>query len=134
MNLKSTNNNIGLTFGALLLASLTAFAGYRADASQPPEITSEDPAPEAEVLDFASIKAQIFEAHCTRCHNDARESKGVNLEYYDRVFPIVDKIRDAVETDRMPRRAAALTAEEKELLFAWIDQGAVEVVTEGGAK
>lgn len=81
-------------------------------------------------LDFATIRTQIFEPKCFKCHSvDGGNRHDVNLETYANVKPIIQDILDAVKNDFMPRKAPPLTAAEKELLERWVKDGAPETTT-----
>lgn len=75
-------------------------------------------APE-KLLDFATVSSQIFTPHCVRCHGEFSE--------YTKVALNLQSIKDAVMTNRMPRRSP-LPDDLKAVLNAWINQGAPETV------
>ncbi len=77
-------------------------------------------------LGFQTIRSQILEPHCLKCHSSAVHKAGVVLEGYEQVFALQEKIRTAIETDDMPRRAPPLSPELKQLLFTWLDAGLPE--------
>ncbi len=79
-------------------------------------------APE-KLLDFAIVQTQIFTPHCVRCHGEFNE--------YTKVALNLPMIKDAVMTNRMPRRSP-LPDDLKALLNEWIDQGAKETVAQAG--
>lgn len=81
-------------------------------------------------LSFSSVKEQVLTARCLTCHavNGSRGSnKGqINLESYQNVFELRDRIRDSVLDGSMPDQSPPLSAYEKKLLLAWLDAGASE--------
>lgn len=78
-------------------------------------------------LSFASVKALVLQAHCLPCHSQAAGNVGgINLETYANVFPLVQEIQSAVSSNHMPLGGAALPANEKAILFAWINDHAPE--------
>lgn len=80
----------------------------------------------ASVLDFATIKAQVFQNNCIRCHSLAGGNKaGVNLESYSSVKPIAQVILSAVNSGSMPP-SGTLPSSAKTLLLNWVQAGAPE--------
>lgn len=84
-------------------------------------------------VDYATVKSQVFEPYCIRCHGNQVAKGQVNLEVYSNAFQNSRAIRDDVETDSMPAKGPKVPPELKALLFAWIDSGSPEttVVTPG---
>lgn len=81
--------------------------------------------PEA-VLDFATVKAQVFQNNCIRCHSLAGGNKaGVNLENYSSVKPLAQSILSAVNSGFMPP-SGTLPSAAKTLLTNWVQAGALE--------
>lgn len=81
------------------------------------------------VLDFAAVKAQVFQSYCIRCHSQAGGNKaGVNLESYLSVKPIVQTIMSAVNNQFMPP-SGTLPGTAKNLLVSWVQAGAPEFST-----
>lgn len=77
-------------------------------------------------ISFLTVRNEVFTPACLQCHSNAAGNfAGINLESYDRVQPILDRIYNSVNSGFMPL-GGALTDEQKELLFRWIAQGAKE--------
>ena len=72
---------------------------------------------------FETVKKKIFEPSCIKCHQ--------NYGFYESVKQDLNSIVQNVETDRMPKNASPLTAEQKKLLVEWVADGAKNVVTAG---
>lgn len=84
-------------------------------------------------LDFATIKAQVFEPNCIRCHSAAGGNRaGINLETYSSVQPLVQTILSVVSSGAMPP-SGGMAANLKASLVAWIQAGAPEIVDPNGA-
>ncbi len=80
-------------------------------------------------LDFATIKSQVFQGYCLRCHSLAGGNKGgINLEVYGNVNPLVQRISSAVSSGFMPQ-SGTLPGPIKLLLLNWIQAGAPEFAT-----
>lgn len=94
-----------------------------------PPAPPEQPAPpppgpgpiEPVAIDFAMVKARIFEPYCIECHG--------RYEKYEKVLSRLKDIQDAVETNRMPKESPPLAPELKQLLADWIRAGAPEKIT-----
>ena len=78
-------------------------------------------------LEFATVKAQVFEPYCVRCHSTAGGNfSGVYVETYADVFSRLNQITAAVNSGFMPK-GGTLPAAAKDLLNAWAQAGAPEV-------
>jgi hypothetical protein len=75
-----------------------------------------------EALNFETIKKQVLEPHCFRCHDSFMK---LPLATYEQVVPYLSKIRWTVMTNQMPPKTP-LNDDLKQKLFEWIDQGAAE--------
>ena len=91
--------------------------------------------PKGEVT-YSKHVAAIFNRHCVECHRDG-ELAPFPAGAYDEVVGWADNIREVVSEGRMPPWLAdpqygkfsndcSMSAEEKETLFAWIDDGCPE--------
>ncbi len=78
--------------------------------------------------DFVTVSQAVFQPHCVKCHGAESVKGGVNLEVYASAAGHATKIRTALETDDMPRRAPPLPDDLKAIVFAWIAAGAPETV------
>lgn len=67
-------------------------------------------------LDFASVKARIFDPRCASCHSQFANYAAVKRE--------LPAISSSVNSGRMPKVGGPLSASEKSLLFDWINIGA----------
>lgn len=67
-------------------------------------------------LSFKQLRKEVFEPHCIRCHFNYKK---YNVVYRDR-----KKILDSISSNRMPKNAAPLDSELKELVEAWVENGA----------
>ena len=86
------------------------------------------PGPSAETPDFAFVSQTVFEPHCVKCHSNETAKGGVNLTVYTNAVRHASKIKEAIETDDMPRRAPPLTPDLKAIVYAWIANGTPEIV------
>ena len=73
--------------------------------------------PEPVAISFEDVRINVLEVSCTSCHS--------GYSNYQKVKGDIDFIRDAIETGDMPLRGS-LTQVQKDLIFNWIDQGAIE--------
>lgn len=81
------------------------------------------------VIRFAQVNAAIIQPYCLSCHTN--HPNGVNFRNYAEVAmyvlpgrPEFSIIWEKVSQDLMPKNGPALSVEEKQLLFNWIEQGA----------
>ena len=113
--------------------------------------TAKLPPPAARAVDFVRDIRPIFQAHCLKCHDNAKQRSGFRLDDKasalrggETYAPDIKPGRSAesplihfvagLETERrMPKEGEPLSAEQVGLLRAWIDQGA-EWPDEGEAK
>lgn len=81
-------------------------------------------------LDYQTVRSQVFEAYCFKCHSQSGGNKaGINFESYSNTIAVGPSvIRDAIATDFMPQRGT-LPLPLKNLLLSWIDAGAPEVAS-----
>jgi mono/diheme cytochrome c family protein len=70
------------------------------------------------VSDFQSIRAQVFDPHCVKCHSQYSAYSAVRREAV--------AILSAISNDRMPKAAAPLSAELKAAIQDWITAGTPE--------
>jgi hypothetical protein len=112
-----------------------------ADAAAPtaePEPTA-TPAPTVDLanVSFEGHVLPIFEQHCTECHGGDEPEEGLRLTSQAEVMAgswngsVVEPgdvensyLIEQVVTGRMPKRGPKLTAEEIEIITAWVEQGA----------
>lgn len=97
--------------------------GEPGEGTQPePPVTPPVPPPPA--LNFAAVKAKVFDAKCLRCH-------GRDLDTYENARPLLREIDFRVRLEGAgqmpPASRPQLTAEEKQLLLDWIQAGAPEL-------
>ncbi len=82
-------------------------------------------------LDFATVRAQVFQPHCFQCHSQAGGNRaGVNLESYANVNSRLATIQNAVNSGAMPPSGSLPTA-TRALLNNWIQAGAPEINSGG---
>ncbi len=91
-----------------------------AEPEPPKPDPTEPPAPPR--LNFARIRAQVFESKCIRCHQS-------ELDTYEQTAPLLSDIEYRVQDiggmfQMPPANRAQLTEEEKNLLLEWIRSGA----------
>lgn len=102
-------------------------------------------------VDFGRDIQPLFEQHCYKCHGPDKEKGGLRLDVRESAFkaaesgdfPIVagdpgkskilQLIKSADKTERMPSKAEPLAADKIQLLQTWIAEGAVWPVTAGPA-
>lgn len=78
-------------------------------------------------VDFATVKKQVLEPQCLKCHNAAKAKGDIVLETYEQTFSHINKIKTVVETDEMPP-IETLLPEQKKALLDWIGNDAPENV------
>lgn len=88
--------------------------GANTPAEEPTPVPAPTPVPGA--VDFAQVRAAIFNPHCVGCHAGFAE--------YARVAARLPAIQRAIDTNFMPRGGPPLSAELKTLLNEWIGQSA----------
>jgi mono/diheme cytochrome c family protein len=78
----------------------------------------------------------IFQANCSSCHGDNRQSAGLNLSSADGVMNAVNvgaivagsadnsRLVDDIVSGRMPRRGAPLSQQDIQTISNWINAGA----------
>ncbi len=98
-------------------------------------------APAKPSLDFVKDVRPILEARCFSCHGPDKQRADLRLDRKDTALkggdsgPVIvpgksheslllKRVGSAVEKERMPPRGDPLTAEQREVLRSWIDQGA----------
>ncbi len=113
----------------ILALSLSVTAcGYK-HTGLPGDSAANGPLGQGSSLSFTSVKAQVFQPYCIRCHSQAGGNKaGINLETYARVKPIITRVKAAVNTNFMPQ-SGPLNDTSKAILNAWADAGAPETAT-----
>jgi uncharacterized membrane protein len=108
----------------LLAALMTAGCNSYKSKLQPQEDSNVIPA----AIDYAFVKAKVFQPKCVRCHSSAGGNKGdVNMETYENVIANLADIENdtLVEKSMPPRRAGGPLGEyEQNILKLWIDAGA----------
>lgn len=113
-------------FFVLLLPALMAGCNYN-DLKNVPAPTGKTGQPNpALVVDFATVKSQVLDPACIRCHSGANPRGGIRLETFEQVFALKDSLRVQVETGAMPPRPPGLSPDQKALVLAWVDSGAPE--------
>lgn len=77
-----------------------------------------------DLIDFAQVKAEVFAPSCVGCHSNA----GIFVpDTFAVVKARIGGIANAISTGRMPKAPApALTADQKNLVAAWVNIGAPE--------
>ncbi len=93
----------------------------------PPPVTP--PAPITATPSFADVSSAVFVPHCIKCHSNTVEKGKVNLEQYTTAAKHAAAIGTELDTDDMPRKAPALPADLKAIVYAWIAGGAPEFAT-----
>lgn len=84
------------------------------------------PAP-AELMTYERLKAEVLSPKCIGCHSSAFAAAGVNLDDYMITKANASRIRFTVENNLMPKSPMSpLSAEEKNKVYAWIDDGLLE--------
>lgn len=86
----------------------------------PPPTTGPEPQ-----LDYATVRKQVLEPMCIRCHVPPKPRAGVNLEDYPNTLKNIVGIQEQVEQGLMPPRDS-LTDEQLNLILNWIKAGAPE--------
>lgn len=96
--------------------------------SEPPPPTQNPPPVVPPVqngeVKFSQVNEAVFKPKCLTCHSaSAGNMAGINLESYEIILQLVPRIESAINSDKMPL-GSPLNKELKELLNAWIKQGA----------
>lgn len=81
-------------------------------------------------LTYQNVLTLVLTNKCLNCHSEKGGNRGeLNLEGYQNIFNIREKIREQVLSKKMPKRSAgSLTDEQMKLVVDWIDAGAKEFV------
>lgn len=80
--------------------------------------------PEGTILSYQTLNSKIIGPRCLECHSNSGGNSGdVNLESYEKVMGQLGDIKDSVESNRMPKNRAKLSARELNLLVTWINAG-----------
>lgn len=79
------------------------------------------PQEEMEKLSYSYVFSKVFEPKCISCHGD---SGGVNLESFARIVEKIPQIKQTVFIDQTMPKKAALSEEQKKILWNWIAMGA----------
>ncbi|MGE0614513.1 MAG: hypothetical protein AB7P04_02645 [Bacteriovoracia bacterium] len=112
-----------MKYSKLILILILAFGAPSCAPGSPPSggasPAMELPPQRFESIDFAVVKARVFESDCVSCHRQYGSYESVKFE--------LGNILSAVEAGRMPRGGGPLSAEKQDLLRAWRDAGAPEV-------
>lgn len=111
-------------FGLLIVLALSSGCGKYKDSVELTNVPLTSPskpnAGNVAGIGFAEVKSALLDTSCIKCHQ--------NYTFYDSVKQDLDKIVQAVETDRMPKNSSPLSAEQKKLLTDWVANGAHETV------
>jgi uncharacterized membrane protein len=91
----------------------------------PAPVTPPLPPAGPEVLDYATVKTQVIDRACLKCHSAPANRGDVNLESYQEVLKNIVDIKMDVADGTMPKRST-LTPEQKNLILDWIAAGAPE--------
>jgi hypothetical protein len=99
--------------------------------------TATEPATTGEVS-FAANILPILQKSCVNCHGGNRTEKGLDLNSYQGVMagssrgPVIvagdaehSSLVTAIQSGKMPKRGAKLTAEEVQLFIDWVMAGAL---------
>ncbi len=77
------------------------------------------------VINYALLNSQIFAPICLRCHSKAAGNQGgINLETYTTVKQNLSNVQSVIATNFMPLNGPPLSQALKNLLNAWIVNGA----------
>jgi hypothetical protein len=121
----------------LILAIGLAGCNYRhmKPKGQPGEPQSGNPGPER-VVTYDMVREKVFAPLCIECHNPDMARAGLDLTTHDAAMAAVTRgnpgeslVYNMVEWEEMPPKRRMpplrlLTAEEKDLVKAWIEGGA----------
>lgn len=80
----------------------------------------EDEETNQDIIDFQTIRTEIIDSACIRCHQ--------NYANYNVVKNSAQQILQSIVTERMPKNSGPLNAEQKALFRAWIAAGTPEKV------
>ncbi len=82
----------------------------------------------AAVVTYEEVRAAVFAPRCISCHGGNFSAAGLDLTNYSGASSWANQIRAAVASNRMPLAPnPPLSDADKELVFAWVDGGALEV-------
>jgi uncharacterized membrane protein len=74
-------------------------------------------------VSYAAQIAPLLAANCTSCHGASNPSAGISLNNHTNVKANASRANSMIQSGRMPP-TGALSAANKALFQAWIDQGA----------
>lgn len=91
----------------------------------PPPAPEPPPEPPPLVLDYETVRKNVIEPSCIKCHSTAHPKGGVNLDSYQGILKDLADVQSDIELDIMPLRSV-LTPAQKTLILDWIKTGAPE--------
>ncbi len=66
----------------------------------------------------------VFDPYCFHCHGDTSAKANLNVDNYQTVVGMKDKIKSDVSSDQMPKGEALVPGDLKVIVSAWVDAGA----------
>lgn len=118
--------------GALIFIMLLSACGYK-NTQLDLNDNSSNKILDSSVLDYQTIRTQVFQNYCFECHSQEGGNEGdANFETYANTFPNIATIKTKVENGSMPKRRPPLPIKIKQILLEWIAFGAPEFAS-GGA-
>lgn len=84
----------------------------------------------ATIITYDILKSDVLENGCIGCHSAGNPRGGIDLSSYLKAKPLAARIQFVVERGTMPRPPVTLTAEQKNKIITWVEQGAVNSLTE----
>lgn len=82
------------------------------------------------VVEFQEVDQAVFASSCTRCHGGPGGAGGVDTSTFAGVKANLSNIFNAIETGRMPRGGPPVSADNVNLVAAWINIGAPQTVND----
>jgi hypothetical protein len=75
-------------------------------------------------LSYAAVQALVFDGYCAHCHGNTVAKANLNVDNYQSVLGMRDKIKSDVMSDHMPMNETRVPSDLKTILVAWVDAGA----------
>ena len=82
------------------------------------------------LITYDTLRADVLQSKCIGCHSASSPRGGVDLSSYMAAKPLAQRIQFVVERGTMPRPPVTMTAEEKQKVITWVQQGALNSATE----
>ena len=117
----------------------TAVIPTEASTSQPTEAPATDSGAQTAAVSFTNDVQPILESRCVNCHGGDRTEKGLVMRSYAELMAGSENglvitpgdaenslLADLIATQKMPKRGPKLSPPQVQIIFDWINQGALD--------